>query len=217
MLPSESQRLKVVVLISGTGSNLQAIIDRSAQPDTAFEIVAVISNKREATGLQRAKKANIPHHVCAHKHFPSRDSFDRELKQLIDQYHPGLVVLAGFMRILGDEFVQHYQGRLINIHPALLPKFQGLNTHQRVLDANEIEHGASVHFVNESLDSGPVIAHSRVPILATDDAHSLASRVLGKEHLLYPTVIQWIAQHRLQWQDGEIWFDGQILTQARRL
>lgn len=207
----------VVVLISGTGSNFAAILRHSQAPDSAFFISAVISNRADAKGLDYAKAANIPFCVCMHENYDSRIAFDAQIQRLIDAFEPHLVVLAGFMRILSDEFVQHYQGRLINIHPALLPKFKGLNTHQRALDAKEPEHGASVHFVNEDLDSGAVIAQSRIPVLADDDADSLAKRVLVEEHRLYPLVVQWFCQGRLRLEDAQTYFDNQPLTQAYQL
>jgi len=214
---SSVEQRGIVVLISGTGSNFAAILRRAQQADSTFFISAVLSNRADAKGLEYAKAANIPYLICSHQDYASREAFDQKMQSLIDQFEPYLIVLAGFMRILSDGFVQHYQGRLLNIHPALLPKFKGLNTHQRALEAGESEHGASVHFVSEHLDSGTVIAQSRVPILPTDDAASLAKRVLVQEHLLYPTVIQWFCQGRLALQGEQIYFDNQPLTQAYQL
>jgi len=190
---------KVAVLISGRGSNLQAIINAAGK---SYEICVVISNRADAQGLLRAEKAGIPTEVIKHKNFPTRESFDKVLQERIEFYQANLVVLAGFMRILSANFVNHYRGRLINIHPALLPKFKGLNTHQRALDAGEKEHGASVHFVTEELDSGPVIIQARVPVLPDDDEESLAARVLEQEHKIYPQAIEWIAQNRINYESS---------------
>ncbi len=204
-------RLPVVVLISGGGTNLQAIID-AAQDDLPVDIRAVISNRPEAYGLQRAKKAGIPTAVLDHREFDSREAFDQALAALIDEYEPGLVLLAGFMRILTPGFVRRYHGRMFNIHPSLLPRFQGLNTHQRALDAAEKEHGASIHFVTEELDGGPVILQARVPVLPGDDAESLAARVLEKEHIIYPLAVRWFAEGRLGLNEaGQVLFDNEVL------
>ena len=210
-------QLTVVVLISGNGSNLQAIIDQLHGTDAPVTIAAVISNKEQAYGLQRARQAGIPTHVVKHEDFPQRLTFDQKLIELIDNYEPRLVILAGFMRILSAEFVQHYKNRLINIHPSLLPKFRGLNTHARALAAGETEHGASVHFVTEDLDSGPVVLQATVNILDNDTAKSLAQRVLQKEYIIYPMVILWIAQGRLHWDREKLIFDGAEVSTPMRL
>ncbi|MDC9727495.1 MAG: phosphoribosylglycinamide formyltransferase [Candidatus Thioglobus sp.] len=201
--------MKCVVLISGSGSNLQSLIDNATHIN--LEIEAVISNKEDAYGLERAQQANIPTHAINHKKFSSREEFDQILSQTIDQYQPEIIILAGFMRILTPEFTQKYTGKMLNIHPSLLPKFQGLNTHQRALDAGESEHGVSVHFVTDELDGGPIIAQSRVNILADDSAASLAKRVLVEEHKLFPKVIHWFTQGRLTLEDGQAFLDGQGL------
>lgn len=190
-------KLRLVVLISGNGSNLQAIIDACRQGSLDAEIAAVISNKADAYGLQRAQQASITHEVLDHTQFDSREAFDQVLMQHIDAYQPGLVVLAGFMRILSNGFVEHYPGRMLNIHPSLLPKYQGLNTHQRALEAGDKIHGTSVHFVTADLDGGPVVLQAEIPVLADDDEQSLATRVLEKEHEIYPQAIQWFAEGRL--------------------
>ncbi len=205
-------RLPVVVLISGGGTNLQAIID-AAQNDLPVDIRAVISNQPDAYGLQRAEQAGIPTAILDHRNFDSREAFDQALAKLVDEYQPGLVLLAGFMRILTPEFVRHYQGRMFNIHPSLLPRFQGLHTHQRVLDAAEKEHGASIHFVTEELDGGPVILQARVPVLPGDNADSLAARVLEKEHQIYPLAVRWFAEGRLSLNDaGQVILDNRALS-----
>ena len=199
---------RIVVLISGSGSNLQALIDACKQSDYPGEIVGVISNKADAYGLERAKQANIAQQALEHKNFETRELYDQALVKAIDVYQPDVVVLAGFMRILTAEFVQHYQGRLINIHPSLLPKYQGLHTHQRALDAGDEEHGVSVHFVTEELDGGPVILQAKIPIFPGDNADDLASRVHEQEHRIYPLVVKWFCQKRLSMQDGFAILDG---------
>ncbi len=201
--------MKGVVLISGSGSNLQSIIDNASVIELNIE--AVISNNSNAYGLQRAQKSNIPTHIIEHQSFASRAQFDQNLSQLIDQYTPEIIILAGFMRILTAEFTQKYAGKMLNIHPSLLPKFQGLNTHQRALDAGEKHHGASVHFVTSELDGGPIIAQSSVDILANDSAKSLAKRVLIEEHKLFPKVIHWYTQGRLTLNHHHATLDGQKL------
>lgn len=187
----------VVVLISGSGTNLQAIIDACQDHKINGEVTAVISNKNDVYGLERAAKANIPSHVLSHKNYDSRDVYDAALIEVIDTYQPDVVVLAGFMRILTANFVEHYQGKLINIHPSLLPKYQGLDTHQRAINAGDEEHGCSVHFVTEELDGGPVILQAKVPVFADDDADSLAQRVHVQEHQVYPMVVKWMCEKRL--------------------
>lgn len=206
---SDVHKLPVVVLISGSGSNLQALMDASA--GSAYRIVGVISNKADARGLQRAADAGIATAVVDHLAFDSRETFDAALIEHIDAFSPGLIVLAGFMRILTPGFVRHYTGRLLNIHPSLLPKYQGLNTHQRAIDAGDAEHGASVHFVTEELDGGPVVAQARVPIEDTDQAKTLAARVLSVEHTLYPAVVDWFARGRLTWRADTPMLDGRPL------
>jgi phosphoribosylglycinamide formyltransferase-1 len=196
-----AQRCRVVVLLSGSGSNLQALID--AQASSSYEIVAVISNKQDAFGLQRAAKHGIATETLSHRDFASRESFDSKLAKLVDSFKPDLVVLAGFMRILTAPFVALFAGRLVNIHPSLLPEFPGMNTHQRALDAGVSEHGASVHFVTEELDGGPVIARRKVSVTADDTAESLAAKVLTEEHKLYPEVVEWFARGELSLTAGQ--------------
>jgi len=160
-----------------------------------------------------AHRAGITTEVLSHKGYPDRESYDAALRRLIDGYEPGLVVLAGFMRILTPALVRHYEGRMFNIHPSLLPAFRGLHTHQRVLDAGERAHGASVHFVTEELDGGPVIIQARVPVLADDTAEVLAARVLEQEHQIYPQAVRWFAEGRLWLNDGRVYLDGRVLKQ----
>ena len=199
----------IVVLISGNGSNLQALIDHSLHSN--YKISAVISNRPDAFGLERAKRDGIATEVVDHSQYQDRKEFDLALQNCIDKYQPKLVVLAGFMRLLGADFVRHYAGRLLNIHPSLLPKYPGMHTHQRALDAGDSEHGVSVHFVTEEMDGGPVIAQDRVKILAGENAASLAEKVLEKEHLLYPKVVSWFAADRLQMRDNQALLDGELL------
>jgi phosphoribosylglycinamide formyltransferase-1 len=191
----EKTHCHIVVLISGNGTNLQALINASTTSN--FRVVAVVSNNHEAFGLQRATVADIPALVVDHNNYSSRQDFDRKLIEVIDAFDPELIVLAGFMRILGPEFVQHYQGRILNIHPSLLPAYTGVNTHQRVLDAGDKEHGVSVHFVTDELDGGPVVAQEKIAVLTTDTAAQLATRVAAKEHIIYPKVVSWFAAGRL--------------------
>lgn len=216
MAERASSPLPLVVLISGSGSNLQAIMDACASGEINAEVRAVISNRPDAHGLERAHAAGIATHLLDHRNFQGRRSFELELERLIDSYNPGLVVLAGFMRILTAEFVNRYLGRLINIHPSLLPNFQGLNTHQRALDAGAKEHGVSVHFVTPELDGGPVIIRATVPILASDDAETLAQRVLAQEHVIYPQAIGWYADGRLRLKQSEALLDNQTIAQINK-
>lgn len=202
--------LNVVVLISGSGSNLQALLDDQTQHSLS-SIRAVISNRADAYGLTRARNAGVATEVIDHKGYADRVAFDQGLIELIDKYQPDLVVLAGFMRILSAEFVDHYQGRLINIHPSLLPKHKGLHTHQRALDAGDHEHGCSVHFVTPELDGGPVVAQAIVNIEPEDDAARLAARVHTQEHIIYPMVVRWFAEGRLRLAANGAMLDEQLL------
>lgn len=188
------KKARLVILISGRGSNMQSIIAAINAGAINAEVAAVISNRPDAVGLALAAKAGIATELVNHRDFDSREAFDRQLAQRIDYHAPDFVILAGFMRILTAEFVTHYQGKLINIHPSLLPKFKGLNTHQRAIDAQETEHGASVHFVTAELDDGPVILQAKVPVLKEDSAETLAARVLAQEHKLYPDAISVLIQ-----------------------
>ena len=211
------KRLPIVVLISGGGSNLQAIIDAAERGELPVEIRAVISNRPDAGGLERARRHGIEARVLDHREFPDRESFDRALQRLIDRYEPGLVVLAGFMRILTPELVEHYRGRMFNIHPSLLPEYRGLHTHRRVLEANGSRHGASVHFVTSELDGGPVVIQAEVPVLPGDDPETLAARVLTQEHRIYPRAIRWFAEGRLELKGGIPHLDGKPLHNPVRI
>jgi phosphoribosylglycinamide formyltransferase-1 len=202
----------IVVLISGKGSNLQAIIDAVESEQIPARISAVISNRPDAKGLIKAAAAGIECTALDNDQFASRDAFDQALMDCIDQYRPDLLVLAGYMRILNDDFIEHYAGRIINIHPSLLPEFRGLHTHQRVLDAGNTKHGASVHFVTKELDGGPVVIQAEVDVSATDDVATLAVRVLEQEHIILPLAIQWIAQGRLHCDNDHAILDDRALT-----
>jgi phosphoribosylglycinamide formyltransferase-1 len=191
---------RILVLISGNGTNLQAIIDACQSSSFPGQVVAVISNKADAYGLTRAENAGLENLALSHRDFVSRESYDQALIAKIDAFAPDLIVLAGFMRILTPAFVQHFQGKLLNIHPSLLPKYQGLHTHQRAIDAKDQEHGVSVHFVTEQLDGGPVILQAKVPIFEHDTSDDLAARVHQQEHRIYPLVVKWFCQERLSMQ-----------------
>jgi len=202
---------RVVVLISGSGSNLQALIDRQQDNSLGVEIVGVISNRPKVRGLERADEAGIATAVLDHKQFDNRNDFDAALVKHIDSYRPDLLVLAGFMRILTPEFVQHYQGRMLNIHPSLLPKYQGLHTHQRALEAGDAIHGVTVHFVTEELDGGPPVIQAIVSIDAADDEDSLAKKVQQQEHAIYPMAVSWFAEKRLRISNNNVLLDGEPL------
>ncbi len=209
-------KLPIVILISGSGSNLQAIIRAAEENELPVEIRAVISNRPDTKGLQRANRAGLRTEVIDHTTFDNREAFDDALKHCIDNFEPRLVVLAGFMRLLTDNFVNHHLGRMLNIHPSLLPAFKGLNTHARALAAFKEgavkEHGASVHFVTTELDGGPVIIQAPVPIRPDDTPETLAARVLECEHRIYPQAIRWFAEGRLRLQGNQVWLDEQVLS-----
>jgi phosphoribosylglycinamide formyltransferase 1 len=209
-----SAKCKIVVLISGGGTNLQAIIDACQNESFPAEIVGVLSNKSDAYGLVRAQTAGIETITLSHKAFDSRESYDKALIKKIDILQPDVLVLAGFMRILTPEFVQHFQGKLLNIHPSLLPKYQGLHTHQRAIDAGDSDHGVSVHFVTEELDGGPVILQAKVPIFPEDNADDLASRVHEQEHRIYPLVVKWFALGRLAMENEQAVLDNKPLPNS---
>ncbi len=203
----------IVVLISGNGSNLQAIIDACKQKKINGTIRAVFSNKADAFGLERAREANIPAHALLASQFASREAFDRELMQEIDAYAPDIVVLAGYMRILSPGFVAHYAGRLINIHPSLLPKYPGLHTHRQVLENGDDVHGTTVHFVTDELDGGPVILQAQVPVFEGDTEEDVTARVQTQEHAIYPLVVSWFVDGRLAMQENKAWLDGVCLPE----
>ncbi|WP_196584587.1 phosphoribosylglycinamide formyltransferase [Aliivibrio fischeri] len=198
----------IVVLVSGNGSNLQAFIDACGNKIPNARIAAVISNKNDAYGLQRAIDADINVHSLNAKAYDSRELYDDALATLIDLHKPDVIILAGFMRILSEAFVTRYQGKMLNIHPSLLPKYTGLHTHQRAIDAGDKEHGTSVHFVTPELDGGPVILQAKVPIFEHDNAEDVASRVQAQEHVIYPMVANWLVEERLTMVDGKAILDG---------
>lgn len=201
------------MLISGSGTNLQALIDGQTNASLPINICAVVSNKDHVQGLERAQKHHIPTFVIDHKQFDSRAAFDTRLREIIDAHAPELVILAGFMRILTPEFTRHYAGRMINIHPSLLPKHQGLHTHRRALEAGDTVHGATVHFVTAELDGGPAIVHGQVTITADDTESSLAAKVLRVEHQIFPWAVKMFAEKRLAMREGKVIFDGDELAQ----
>lgn len=195
---------RIVILISGRGSNMQAIIDAARAERWPAEIAAVISNRADAAGLAFAATHQIPTAVVASKEYPQRAAFDAALRTAIDSYRPDLVVLAGFMRILTAPLVEHYAGRMLNIHPSLLPSFPGLDTHRLALQAGVKLHGATVHFVTSELDGGPIVAQAAVPVRDDDDEQRLAARVLAEEHVIYPRAVRWFIEDRLQLDGGRV-------------
>ena len=202
---------KLVVLISGNGSNLQSILDACASGRINGSVAAVFSNKESAYGLTRAQQASVPGLALSPGDFSDREAFDRQLMQEIDAFEPDLVVLAGYMRILSSAFVAHYHDRLLNIHPSLLPKYPGLHTHRQALENGDKEHGTSVHFVTDELDGGPVVLQARVPIFSGDDEAEITARVQHQEHAIYPLAIGWFMDGRLVMREGKAWLDGQPL------
>jgi phosphoribosylglycinamide formyltransferase 1 len=203
------QRLPIVVLISGRGSNMRVLAERIAQGTLNADIKAVISDQPSAGGLQIAQSMHIATETLSPKSFADRNQFDAALAARVASYQPALIVLAGYMRILSAAFVHQYQGKLINIHPSLLPKYPGLHTHQRALDAGDTQHGCSVHFVTEALDAGPLIIQGRVPVLQGDNETTLSARVQRAEHIIYPQAVQWIAEGRITLREGVTWMDNQ--------
>ncbi|WIF70594.1 phosphoribosylglycinamide formyltransferase [Proteus vulgaris] len=197
----------IVVLISGNGSNLQAIIDACRTNKITGNVVAVFSNKADAYGLERAKQADIPAYFVDPSQFNDRANYDKALIKKIDIYQPDIVVLAGFMRILSSNFVTHYQHKLLNIHPSLLPKYPGLHTHRQVLANKDSFHGVTVHFVTEELDGGPMILQARIPVLPDDTEQSLQARIQIEEYRIYPLAINWLAEDRLTMKNNQAFLD----------
>ena len=206
-----SARKPVVIVISGRGSNMRALIEASRASDSTFEVVRVLSDKPGAGGLATARDMGVDAHAVPATGFADRTAYDETLAEAVEQTPPALVVLAGFMRILSSAFVRRYEGRMINIHPSLLPKYTGLHTHRRALAAGDTEHGATVHFVTEELDGGPPVLQAAVPVLAGDDENSLSARVHQAEHKIFPLVVDWFCGGRLAYRDGQAWFDGRLL------
>jgi phosphoribosylglycinamide formyltransferase-1 len=201
---------RTAILISGSGTNLQAFIDAVAAGDLDLDLCVVFSNKPDAYGLARARTAGIPTACIEHGDFPDRESFDRAVINKLDQFAPDLLILAGFMRILSQVFVSRYEGKILNIHPALLPKYPGLNTHQRVLDAGDEWHGSTVHFVTEELDGGPLILQGRLRVDPAESAEELQTRVQAIEHKIYPEAAGLVGSGRVKFHDGKSYVDGEV-------
>lgn len=199
---------RIVILISDRGSNMQAIVQRCAAEHWPAQVVAVLANRPDAAGLEFAAARGITTAVVDHRHFPTREGFDAALAAAIDVHRPDLVVLAGFMRILGEDFVRRYAGRLLNVHPSLLPAFPGLQTHRRAIEAGCKLAGATVHFVTTAVDHGPIVAQAAVPVLAGDDEEALAARVLASEHQIFPQAVRWFVEGRLRVDNGIVTHTG---------
>lgn len=206
-------RLPIVILISGRGSNMRVIAERAARGELPVEVRAVVSDQAQAPGLDIASSMNIPTHVLSPRDFPDRATYDAALAALLKEYEPQLVVLAGFMRILSCGFIDAFAGRILNVHPSLLPKYRGLHTHRRVLQAGDAVHGVSVHFVTAELDGGPVIIQAMVDVREGDDEATLSARVQQQEHRIYPQAIDWYARGRLALREERIYLDGRVLEE----
>jgi phosphoribosylglycinamide formyltransferase-1 len=210
---STSGKISAAVLVSGSGTNLQSLIDKVATGELDIDLCVVLSNEPGAMGLERARKANIPVECIEHRNYPDRERFDAALVDTLERYSPQLIILAGFMRILTPVFIEHFAGRIFNIHPSLLPKYPGLDTHQRAIDAGDDWHGSTVHFATEELDGGPRVIQGRVPVYPDDDAATLAARVLAVEHQIYPQAAALFSAGRLEYRDGTAWLDGERLDE----
>ncbi|MBJ89192.1 MAG: phosphoribosylglycinamide formyltransferase [Woeseia sp.] len=204
-------RRRAAVLISGSGTNLQSFIDKIQTGDLALDLCVVLSNNSGAAGLSRANNAQIPTVCISHNNYPDRQSFDAALVEALDPYLPDFIILAGFMRVLTPIFIAKFEGRILNIHPSLLPDYPGLNTHQRAIDAGEKWAGSTVHFATEELDAGPMIIQGRVPIKREDTAEQLAARVLKIEHQIYPEALSLLSMERLKYEGGAAYLDGKLL------
>ncbi|HSG65838.1 MAG TPA: phosphoribosylglycinamide formyltransferase [Gammaproteobacteria bacterium] len=214
---SRDQRLRLVVLVSGEGTNLQALIDAESAEAARYSIVAVLSDRRDARGLERARRAGIPAQHLDPRSYAGRDAFDAALGDAIAAHEPGLIVLAGFMRILGADFVGRFAGRMLNIHPSLLPKLKGLHTHRRALENAETEHGATVHFVTAELDGGPTVIQYRTPVTDDDTEDTLSARVHAGEYIILPRAVGWFAEGRLRLQGASAVLDGKPLLEPVRV
>jgi phosphoribosylglycinamide formyltransferase-1 len=210
-------RQPLVILISGRGSNMRALIERARAADAAYSVACVISDRANAGGLQVASGMGVPTRALPAAKGMTRADYDTGLASVIDEYSPSLIVLAGFMRILSGPFVQRFEGKILNIHPSLLPKYTGLHTHQRALEARDTEHGVTVHFVSEELDGGPRVLQARVAVLPGDTEETLSRRVLEQEHVIYPLAVNWFGQGRLRWNAGKAWLDGKALQEPVQL
>jgi len=203
--------IRAIAMISGRGSNLQAIFTAIIEKNLKLDICALVSNRCDATGLTLAERNNIATHCVNNDDFVDREAYDQALLAIMKPYHADLIIMAGFMRILSPLFIDYYRGKILNIHPSLLPKYRGLNTHQRALNSQDVEHGACVHFVTAELDGGPIIIQARVPILKNDDVSSLSQRVLNQEHKIYPLAIRWFIERRLEMIDNTGYLDGKAV------
>jgi phosphoribosylglycinamide formyltransferase 1 len=214
---STTPRQPIVILISGRGSNMRALIERSHAADAAYSVASVISDRLDAQGLEIARHLGLAARAVPRPKGAERADYDSVLAAAIAEHSPSLIVLAGFMRILSASFVERFAGRILNIHPSLLPKFVGLHTHQRALEALEAEHGVTVHFVTEQLDGGPRVLQARVPIVPGDTEATLSQRVLIQEHIIYPLAVNWFCQGRLRCEAGKAWLDGRPLIEPVQL
>jgi phosphoribosylglycinamide formyltransferase 1 len=212
-LNSEQTRQPIVILISGRGSNMRALIEQGRDGTAGYTVSKVFSDQPDAAGLALARDLGVPAQALAAANTADRAAYDGALAAEIDNCSPSLIVLAGFMRILSARFVNQFAGRILNIHPSLLPKFPGLHTHRRVLEAHEPQHGATVHFVTEQLDGGPPVIQARVSVAANDDEASLAARVQAQEHRIYPLAVRWFCEGRLRYDAGRAWLDGRVLNE----
>jgi phosphoribosylglycinamide formyltransferase-1 len=206
----------IVILISGRGGNMRALVEHSRDAGAAYAVAKVFSDRPDAAGLELARSLGIPAQALDGAKTADRAAYDRALAAAIEYCSPSLIVLAGFMRILSPQFLTGFEGKILNIHPSLLPKYAGLHTHRRALEAHEPEHGATVHFVTEELDGGPPIIQARVAVRADDDEASLAARVQAQEHRIYPLAVRWFCEGRLRYDDGQAWLDGQVLREPVR-
>ena len=214
MVNPQNGACRLVILISGRGSNMQSIVKSIARESLDAEVCAVISNRADAAGLEWAASRGIATQVVPHREYPSRQDFDGALAQVIDAYEPHYVLLAGFMRVLTPAFVERYEGRLINIHPSLLPSFPGLHTHQQALTDGVQWHGCTVHFVTAKLDHGPIVAQGIVPVLHNDTPETLAARLLSVEHAIYVQVVRWLAEGRVSLDENQIVRVAGVATRA---
>jgi phosphoribosylglycinamide formyltransferase 1 len=214
---SSTPRQPIVILISGRGSNMRALIEHSQAACAAYDVASVISDRPDAGGLEVARHFSIAARALAPAQATERAEYDRTLAAAIDEYSPSLIALAGFMRILSAPFVERFAGKILNIHPSLLPKYPGLHTHRRAIEAREAEHGVTVHFVTEQLDGGPRVIQARVPVEAGDTEASLSLRVLAREHVIYPLAVDWFCQGRLRYESGKALLDGRILSEPVQL
>ena len=208
-----NRRCKTAILISGSGTNLQSFIDRAASGEIELDLSVVFSNRPDAYGLMRAQEVGIPTACIEHGNYVDRETFDRAVAAKLNEWQPELLVLAGFMRILSPWFVRRYEGRILNIHPALLPAYPGLDTHQRVLDAGEAWHGSTVHFVTDELDGGPRILQGKLAVDLNETADELCARVQAVEHRIYPEAANWFGQGRLEFRNSRAWLDGELLEE----